>query len=147
MAQNFSASVSAWVKKSEHRIEAVFKASAQDVIAEMQEPGPSVGSPTAFGSGNMPVVTGFLRASLQVAIGGPREGPSGPLKGGTFTYDAGAVALVINAAKLGETIFATYSAAYGPAMEARYGFVRLAAQHWQQIVSKNAREAQNRALG
>ena len=38
-------------------------------------------------------------------------------------------------------------AAYAPYMEARYGFVRLAAQNWQQIVSRNAREARRRVLG
>lgn len=149
MAQNFSAQVSDWVKKSERRIEAVFKASAQDVIAEMQEPGPSVGSPTAFGTGNMPVVTGFLRGSLQVGLNGPKSGPAEPVSAGSVSYDSEAAALVINGAKLGDSIFATYSAVYAPAMEARYGFVRLAAQHWQQIVAKNAQafEARVSSLG
>lgn len=57
-------------------------------------------------------------------------------------YDPSPVALVIAGAKLGQTIYATYGAAYAPAMEARYGFVRMAAQRWASIVAENARKAQ-----
>jgi hypothetical protein len=147
MAQTFSAQVSAFVAKTERRIEAVFKASAQDVISDMQEPGPAIGSPTAFGTGNLPVVTGFLRASLQAAINNPPGGITFRPPDGNFAYEPSAVALVIAGARLGETIYATYAANYAPFMEARYGFVRLAAQNWQSIVDRNAREAQRRVLG
>lgn len=149
MAQaSFSAAVSAWVRKSEARIEAVFKSSAQDVISEMQEPGPSVANPQGFGTGHMPIDTGFLRASIQAAINEPRPAMLfRPPSAENVAYDPSPVALVIAGAKLGQTIYATYGASYAPAMEARYGFVRMAAQNWQSIVNRNARLAKERVLG
>jgi len=146
MAQrSFSAAVDAWVAKSEARLEAVFRMSAQDVIAEMQEVGPSVANPDSFGTGHMPVDTGFLRASLQASINEPRPAMMfRPPSAGSVAYEASPVALVIAGARLGQTIYATYGASYAPRMEARYGFVRLAAQRWQEIVSRNARLARQR---
>ncbi len=146
--KSFSASVSDWVRKSEARIEAVFKSSAQDVISEMQEVGPSVANPDSFGTGHMPVDTGFLRASLQAEI----NQLATPvmvfrLPGRSEQYDPSPVALVIAGAALGDKIYATYAAAYAPRMEARYGFVRLAAQNWQQIVTRNAALARQRVHG
>lgn len=149
MAQkSFSASVSDWVRKSEARIAAVFKMSAQDVISEMQEVGPSVANPSSFGTGHLPVDTGYLRASLQAAINTPQPAMMfRPPNVQNAAYDASPVALVIAGAKLGETIYATYGAVYAPRMEAKYGFVRLAAQNWQQIVNRNARLARQRVAG
>jgi hypothetical protein len=146
MAQkSFSAAVGDWVNKSEARLEAVFKGSAQDIISEMNEVGPSVANPDSFGTGNMPVDTGALRASLQAAINSPGTKLTfRPPKGSSIAYDPSPVALVIAGAKLGEAIYATYGQEYGPAMEVRYGFVRLAAQNWQGIVTRNARLARQR---
>lgn len=144
--QSFSAQVDAWVRKSEARLEAVFKWSAQDVISEMQEVGPSVANPDSFGTGHMPVDTGALRASLQAALDTPATPAMTfrPPSGGSIAYDPSPVALVIAGAKLGQTIYATYGASYAPRMEARYGFVRLAAQQWARIVSRNAALARQR---
>ena len=148
MTESFSASVSAWVRKSEARIAAVFKSSAQDVISEMQEVGPSVANPDSFGTGNLPVDSGFLRASLQAAINEPSPAIQfRPPSATSVAYDPSPVALVIAGAKLGETIYATYGAVYAPRMEATYGFVRLAAQNWQGIVSRNAKLARLRVAG
>ena len=142
MAQeSFSATVAAWVAKSEQRLTDVFRKSAQDVISEMQEVGPSVTNPDSRGIGNMPVATGFLRASIQASINEPRPAILfRPPSVKSFAYDPSPVALVIAGAKLGETVYGTYGAAYAPMMEARYGFVRLAAQNWQKIVTRNVRE-------
>lgn len=123
---------------SERRIETVFKESAQDVISEMQEVGPSVANPDSTGTGHMPVDTGALRASLQAAINQPSNVVFRPPTSGSVAYDPSHVALVIASAKVGETIYATYSVEYAKAMETRYGFTRLAAQNWQQIVNRRA---------
>lgn len=145
---DFSAEVSAWVRKSERRILTVFKESAQDVISEMQAVGPSVANPDSTGSGNMPVDTGALRASLQASLNRPRSDVlfQSP-KGGSVAYDASPVAMTIAGAKLGDTIYAVYGVAYGRAMEAKYGFVRLAAQNWPRIVTKAALKVQSRVGG
>lgn len=144
--QSFSAAVSAWVAKSERRIETVFKEATQDVISEMQEVGPSAANPNGFGTGNMPVDTGFLRASLQAAINQPGAAAVvfRPPSVTSAKYDPSPVALTIAGAKLGQVIYATYGAAYAPRMEARYGFVRLASQNWQDIVSRRAKIVRRR---
>ena len=136
MAKEFSATVAAWVLKTEGLMEAVFKQSVQDVIEDMQKP-------VAKG-GNMPVDLGFLRNSLRVTIGQPASGflerPSGynlP-DGEDISYQ-----MTIGGAELGDTIYAVYLASYAVHQEygARgregRGFRRKAAQKWQRIVARN----------
>lgn len=122
-------------------MEAVFKESAQRVIADMQIP---VGA-----GGNMPVDTGALRASIQATLDAPNEMITFK-EGAPTAYNEGQVALVIASATLGQTIFATYSMNYARAVEygsrgrAGRGFVRLAAQKWQSIVAAVVEEAKRR---
>lgn len=147
MAQGkFAAQVGAWVAKTKARQEAVFKESAQRVIVVMQ-------TPVAKG-GNLPVDTGFLRASLMATIGPPTASTTpNPGGEGKHSYDAGAVSLVIANASITDTITVVYTANYARFQE--YGahgkpgrrFVALAAQQWQAIVAEVAREAQARAGG
>lgn len=132
---SFAAAVQGWADATKDDLTAVFRQSASDVIEEMQKP---VG-----GGGNMPVDTGFLRASLQVGINtGPvplsREHPSP----GEGSFTAPQVDLVIAGAEIGDTIMASYGANY--AGHVNYGakgrqprlFVELAAQNWDQIVNR-----------
>lgn len=127
----FSAQVNDYVRKYKERMEAVFKQSAQDLIAEAQ-------TPVAQG-GNMPVDTGFLRNSL---VSG--------LNGSTSLTGADSYVLAIAGAKLGDSIFAGWTANYARYVE--YGargrpgrfFMRGAAQNWQDIVTRNANELRNR---
>jgi hypothetical protein len=147
MAQgSFSAAVSEWVRKTEARQEAVFRASVQRVVEVMQ-------TPVARG-GNLPVDTGFLRASLLAVIGDQMPpARSAPPDGGAFTFAADQVNLVIASADLTNTITVAYTANYARYVEfgarGRPGrrFVSLAAQQWPRIVNEVAREAQTRAGG
>jgi len=131
-SKSFEAQISDWVAKSLGRIEAVFKQSAQEVFLIAQTP---VGA-----GGNMPVDTGFLRASLQTGLNGA-SGVKG-VEGYVF---------VIAGAKLGDTIFGGWTADY--AVHVHYGthgragrlWVDLAAQQWQDIVTKFGREAEARS--
>jgi len=131
MAKSFQAQVSAWVAKSENRIEAVFKQSAQEVFIIAQTP---VGA-----GGNMPIDTGFLRASLQTGVNGAAGST------GVESY-----LFAIIGAKLGDTVFGRWGADY--AIHVHYGnngrpgrlWVDLAAQQWQSIVTRFAREAEAR---
>lgn len=144
MAQgSFSAQVRGWVAEKKTRMVAVRNESAQRLIEIMQ-------TPVAKG-GNMPVKTGFLRASLKAAIGQANY-TTAPNPGGdmAFSYDGGEIALVIRGAKINDTIEAVYTANY--ARVANYGgdkrparlFVNLAAQQWPQIVAQVAAEAEAR---
>jgi hypothetical protein len=122
---SFSAQVSAWVAKSERRIEAVFKESAQEVFSIAQ-------TPVARG-GNMPVDTGFLRNSL---VSG--------LNGSTSLSGPDAYTLAIAQAKLGDSVFGGWTANYARYVEYGAGgrtprrFAGSAAEQWQRIVARNS---------
>lgn len=148
---SFSTGVDAWVRETKARIEAVWKESTQRVVAEMQRP--------AEGGGNMPVDTGYLRASLLASTDAPpdvREDAVGEKKKDykPLTDDEGLtgnVAVIISGAQIGQTIYVCYTAAYARRIEygfsgedslgrvynqAGRGFVRLAAQRWPLIVEE-----------
>nr|DAQ80072.1 MAG TPA: hypothetical protein [Caudoviricetes sp.] len=182
---SFSSAVSAWVKETKERQIAVRNLAVERVIGLMQEPGPSMAtaakavskgvglgkvkkdgsrgvSKRAFGpianpggSGNVPVDTGFLRASLVVGIGtlslpttSPPENATGP-----FDWDEGQVNLVLRGAKMSDPIEARYTAVYSRVAEYGGGsrrprrFVALASQQWGAIVDQACQEAQRRVGG
>jgi hypothetical protein len=146
MAGSFSAAVSGWTRKSEARLEAVYKESVQRVVSLAQQP---VGA-----GGNMPVDTGFLRASLVTSLGLDlpmiRETPT---ERGAYSWSEGEIALTIAGATIDTPITAAWTAEY--ARVAEYGgenrggrrFVALAAQQWPRIVAEVAAEAEARAGG
>lgn len=127
----FSAQVDAWVRQTQERMEAVFKTSASEVIEAMQTP---VG-----GGGNMPVDTGFLRASLVVSINTDLPPASRKNPGGQG-FAVPPVDMVIAGVALGDTIVAGYTANYaghvnyGTSRMAPRQFVERAAQQWPTIV-------------
>ena len=120
MAKSFEAQVTSWARKSEARMEAVFRTAAQDMIEDAQTPRDK--------GGRMPVDTRFLRNSGSASI---NTVPSG---GGY-----GAVPLVINRAKLGDTLYFGWTANYAKYMEARYAFMRTSAQNWERFVKVASR--------
>lgn len=142
---SFSAAVDAWCQESETRLEVVFRESCQRLVADVSVP---VGA-----GGNMPVDTGFLRSSGVGSVGVPTpiSATSKGEKGGTYTFSIGQAASVIAGLKVGQVFFycftAVYSrvAEYGGQNRSGRGFVRLAAQKWQSIVSQVAQEARARA--
>ena len=132
MAKKFEADVSAWVRESQARLDAVTKQSAQDVFTEAQK--------TVANGGNMPVDTGFLRNSLATSLNGgaPDDGPD------SYT-------LQIARMKAGDALLGAWTAEY--AVPVHYGsrgrpgrFWRdLAAMGWQAIVRANAAKLRARA--
>lgn len=138
MAKSFAAQVSERVATYKKRLEATFKASAQDMAEEMT-------LPTAKG-GRMRVKTGFLRSSLMASTASmPRistDGrPPSDAEDESFGLDAGSIEAVILGAQLGETIYLGFTAAYARPREYHDGFVEGAALNWQQTVDKNAKKA------
>ena len=127
MTVSFSAQVNAYVSETLERSTAVFKQSAQDVIADAQ-------TPTGKG-GRMRVDTGFLRNSH---VSG--------LNGSTSLSGADSYVLTIVKAKLGDSITGGWTAEYAEAREFGSGdvgadfFLRGAAQKWQQFVDANSRK-------
>lgn len=104
--QSFGAQIDAWTKQTMQRTEAVFRQSAHDVINKAQE--------------NAPHDTGFLKASLVVALNSPvppaiRVKPEGEGQ----AYQAPNISAVIATAKMGDTISAGWTAAH--ALPQEYG--------------------------
>lgn len=134
----FSAAVDKWVLKSKNRAEAVFRESTQRVVSEMQKP---VGA-----GGNMPVDTGFLRASVRASLSAMPTIDKGSRGADiSVSYDSSPVVMTIARAKLGQTIYVGYTASYAPYQENSRGFVRLAAAQWQSIVRAVVRDAKAEA--
>ena len=134
MSKSFSAQIDDWVRKSENRMEAVFKTAAQDLSI-------AVTTPKSRG-GRMPVDTGFLINSIMAGI---NQTPSGPSVRTTEPerddYVMGnSIAVEINSAKVGDKIVFGFTAAYAPYMEYQNGFVRLNAQQWPEIVDNSMRK-------
>lgn len=133
--QTFSATVDAWATATKERMLAVFRKSVETVINTMQTTVPN--------GGNLPIDTGFLRASLLATLNAPTSdvvfrGDDVSVK----KWNSAQVTLVIFSAKIGDTIYAVYTANYAAFQEfgsqgrPGRGFVRLAAQQWQQIVNR-----------
>ena len=118
------------------RMRAIFQQSAQELFEEAQTTIPN--------GGRLPIDLGFLRASFSASLNGAPQGPSRNPGKASFTYDGAQVSTTINGAKLGDTIWAGWSAEYAIYMEARYGFFRGAAQNWPLIVARNTADAQAR---
>lgn len=151
----FGTDVTKWVRATQARMETVFRESVQRVVTEMQ-------TPVAMG-GNMPVDTGFLRASLQMTKNAPAaiNPKARPADGKAYAYNPDSVALVIAGADIGDHLFASYTASYAlpvhygwgareatdgkPARKARAGrqWVTMAAQHWPAIVAAVCAETQS----
>lgn len=133
--KSFSSAVDAWTRKSEDRMERVFRESCQRLINEVQ--------------GNVPVDTGYLRSSSVATEGAPtpmRADAKGQ-KGQTYTFVFGQTATVLAGLKVGQTFFFCYTAVYARVVEFRRGYVRLAAQKWKSIVREVVAEAKGRAAG
>lgn len=140
MPSNFSATVSKWVSDVEEVHLAVFREASKRVVEDMLVP--------RGAGGNLPVDTGFLRASVRASTSEMPtliEGAK-PVKGATYSPD-GQVNLVIAGAELGETLFVGFTAIYARRVNYSTGylFVELAAAKWQQIVSQVEAELLQRA--
>lgn len=138
LLMTFLAQVSDWVRDVQAVHEAVFRESAKRVAEDMLVP-------RAVG-GNMPVVTGFLRASLLAStsampIMSQRGNPNG-----SYSFNAAPVTLAIAQAELGDTIYVGFTAIYARKVNySGYLFVEKAAQKWQSIVKTVEAELIQRA--
>lgn len=157
--KSFTDQVQEWADKTKSNLEWVFRESASRVIREMQRVGPSVAHPGGGDGGHLPVDLGFLRASLIATLNAPATGVKVNNGDVHVSYSEGPTQLIILGAKLGDSIFAVYTAAYARRMEygfvgndslgreyhqSGYGFVRLAVQQWPHIVQAVVAEAQKR---
>lgn len=174
---SFSAEIAEWARNVEGAVEAIIKESAQDVVEEMQKVGYSVAAqkkaitkglgsvgrgknrkaiqgPVAAtgGGGNLPVDTGFLRASLMASASAMPQIERGkrPVDGKAYAFDFGEIEAVIAGADTSKPLFFGYTAAYANAVhwglngQTPRRWVSLAAQKWSQYVDARAAEAKSR---
>lgn len=143
--KTFSAQVSERIRAYERRINLVFKASAQDLVSELNDQLTEMVYNQPYAPGQ-PTRTGFLRASLVVSKEAmPKLIAENP--GGTFNLDTGDIILEIVGSEIGDTLYLGYTANYGAFVH--YGargqpprpWILLVAQRWQQIVDANVRKA------
>ena len=136
MSLSFGAQMRNWRNKTEQRMELVFQESIQELGDEantLDDKG-----------GNMPFDTGFLVNSLVAAINSEPVGESSPTNALQSKWDNTAFILAVNKAKIGDRVTIGWTANYAIYMEARFGYMRLAAQNWPQIVKKVTRRVDKR---
>ncbi|MEO9230373.1 MAG: HK97 gp10 family phage protein [Devosia sp.] len=133
---SFSAAIEDWVRRVKGAEEAIFKASCQELVTQL--------------NALVPVSTGFLRSSL---LASTTQMPVLSLAnpgGAGFSPDVGQIELVIAGAELGDVLYLGYTANYGAYVH--YGangrpgrpWVDMVAQRWQSIVSAKAEEVKSR---
>ena len=120
-----SKDVMKFIAKSKSMSRDLLRASVQEMTVRASQPRDK--------GGNMPLVTGFLRNS---GLGSVNQLPSGV----SSPDNATATVLVINRLELGDRYYYGWVADYARFMEAKYAFLRLAQQDWQQIVFEQARK-------
>lgn len=136
---SFTAQIRQWSDRTERKMTAVLKQSAQDVIADAQTP--------VSKGGNMPVDTSFLRNSLATELNGTGLGE------GSDSYT-----LAIAQLKPGDYLRMGWTAEYARRInygfdgedslgrvydQEGYMFRDKAAAKWQQIVDANVRRVRN----
>lgn len=147
MAGDFAAQVEDWVKNSEVLLESVFRESAQRVAEVMTTP--------RGAGGNLPVDTGYLRASFQASnVAPPPINPGSKGNAGEkYAFNSGPINLVINNTELGGTVFICVTASYathvefGTSKQPAALFVSQAAQRWPQIVNQVQAELKGKLGG
>lgn len=91
--------------------------------------------------GNMPLVTGFLRASGKLSLTGM---PSGPARGDPKQTYASPDSVKIAGFQLGRSIYYGWTAIYARKQNLYNGFLDKAVSQWQRIVDDTIRDLRNR---
>jgi len=137
-----SQQVAAFKRKFQSRLRATAREAVQDTVAMAQK--------TTGEGGNLRVDTGFLRASIQAALGSMPTGASTNAKGadgkprkwpeGTFTSGSDiSTALLLWDPNQRTPLYIGWTANYARPREFEDGFMRLAAQRWDQTVEAAAK--------
>lgn len=126
--ESFTAQVEAFVTKAK-RMQAEVAHEAAIGLAETATQSKDQG-------GNLPVVKGNLQRSFAASTVGPVSVLWGQKE---FRGTLDGVMSVIRNAKIGQTIWMGFQAAYARKVEVDNGFIRLAAQRWDQIVADAVR--------
>lgn len=140
MAKSFVAQVSSIVLKNKELCDMLARESIQALTDEANKPKSK--------GGNMPVDTGFLRASGQISLSGM---PSGPVRGRDRKdgetgelYRAPEAYAVLSGVVAGMTVFFGWTAVYARKQNLYNGFLDKAIMNWQKIVNATVRKIAKR---
>lgn len=133
----FSDQVKGFGRKYESNVRAVMRTAVQETVAKAQNP--------RGAGGRMPIVTGFLHASIQAGLHTMPKGPT--TNEGNKNYKLGtqvagepvAVTLLRWDPNTRTPLLVGWTAVYARHMEAKYGFLRGALEVWDQTVAEAAR--------
>lgn len=141
---SFATQVDEWVKKSEARMLAVARESAQRTFSRA----------TQYLSGELVnVQTGFLRASAMASKSEmPKINPAAhPKEGASYNLNGGQITTVLAGLQMAETAYIGWTAAYaghihdGTSKMSPRPFVSLAAMQWSATVNQVVSELKSRA--
>lgn len=126
-SKSFTAQVDEIILRNSKKVDALIRASINDVIDDAQL--------SKAKGGRMPVDTGFLRASGQLSLTGMPSGPTRDMSDKTYTEPTFTATLA--GATAGDTLFFGWTAVYAGKQEYVNGYLSGALQKWQSIVAKN----------
>lgn len=112
------------------RLEVIPRLAAHDVVIDVRKP--------IREGGNMPVLRGNLRNSLEASVSGMPSANYQPDASELLSDPMNNVTSTIGSLKLGQKLSLGFRAAYGPVQELKHGFVRLTELKWQQFVDRAA---------
>lgn len=136
MAKSFAKQVADFQRKAEIAMTATMKEAAQSLSEEANT--------SRFRGGKTPVDLGFLINSFSGAINSiPRGQGERPDGYKNTDFDMGPVTIAINKLTIGDRLVLGWTANYAVYMEAKYAFMRSAAQNWPQHVDKAARKVRS----
>lgn len=128
MADRFAAQIERWAEKTIEKQTEVLHQAVRLLVEEVTRPESE--------GGHMPVVTGNLANSVAVSTLGPVTVSFRTKK---FRSPGDAVNNAIAGISVGERAYVGFRAPYAHKVEAKKGFVRLAAQRWPRIADEAAK--------
>lgn len=128
MADRFAAQIAGWASKTEAKQTEVLHQAVRLLVDEVTRPESE--------GGHMPIVTGNLANSVAVSTLGPVTVSFRTKK---FRSPGDAVNNAIAGISVGERAYIGFRAPYAHKVEAKKGFVRLAAQRWPRIADEAAK--------
>lgn len=125
----FAAQIEDFVKETDARMLALYRASVSDLVENAQ-------TPVAKG-GRMRVDTGFLRASLRVSKTGMPSGDERGEKDAKYAYNDDGLVSALASLKMGDVLHIGWTANYAKYRELYDGFLEGALMQWARIVAFN----------
>lgn len=125
-----------WTSKVGDRLDYIAKESVREVYNDVRVP--------VSRGGNMPVISGNLRNSIQISKTGMVSAAYVPIEGEKLPDPTSTVNAVIDNSVLGDKIFLAFTVAYAVYVNRRRAFVQLTSMKWDAIVKNKISAAKRK---